>query len=49
MHGNMVFSRDSIFPTPQQSGCLLCVISLLARVFILLIDTATQEVHMKNI
>ena len=24
MHGNMVFSRDSIFPTPQQSGCL-CV------------------------
>ena len=23
MHGNMVFSRDSIFPTPQQSGCLL--------------------------
>ena len=22
MHGNMVFSRDSIFPTPQQSGCL---------------------------
>ena len=26
MHGNMVFSRDSIFPTPQQSGCL-CVCS----------------------
>ena len=25
------------------------VISLLARVFILLIDTAAQEVHMKNI
>ena len=24
MHGNMVFSRDFIFPTPQQSGCL-CV------------------------
>ena len=24
MHGNMVFSRDSIFPTTQQSGCL-CV------------------------
>ena len=24
MHGNMVFSRESIFPTPQQSGCL-CV------------------------
>ena len=23
MHGNMVFSRDSTFPTPQQSGCLL--------------------------
>ena len=23
IHGNMVFSRDSIFPTPQQSGCLL--------------------------
>ena len=23
MHGNMVFSRDSIFPNPQQSGCLL--------------------------
>ena len=22
MHGNMVFSRDYIFPTPQQSGCL---------------------------
>ena len=22
MHGNMVFSRESIFPTPQQSGCL---------------------------
>ena len=22
MHGNMMFSRDSIFPTPQQSGCL---------------------------
>ena len=22
MHGNMLFSRDSIFPTPQQSGCL---------------------------
>ena len=27
MHGNMVFSRDSIFPTPQQSGCL-CVCSV---------------------
>ena len=26
MHGNMVFSRDSIFSTPQQSGCL-CVCS----------------------
>ena len=23
MYGNIVFSRDSIFPTPQQSGCLL--------------------------
>ena len=23
MHGNMVFSRDSILPTPQRSGCLL--------------------------
>ena len=23
MHGNMVFSWDSIFPTPQQSWCLL--------------------------
>ena len=22
MHENMVFSRDSIFPTPQQSRCL---------------------------
>ena len=29
--------------------CFRDVISLLARVFILLIDTATQEVHMKNI
>ena len=23
MHGNMVFSRDYIFPTPQKSRCLL--------------------------
>ena len=27
MHGNMVFSRESIFPTPQQSGCLcVCIV-----------------------
>ena len=32
MHGNMVFSRDSIFPTPQQSGCLL-VCSVQFRIF----------------
>ena len=30
MHGNMVFSRDSISPTPQQSGCLL-VCSVITR------------------
>ena len=29
MHGNMVFSRESIFPTPQQSGCLcVCIVNL---------------------
>ena len=29
MHGNMVFSRESIFPTPQQSGCLcVCIVDL---------------------
>ena len=28
MHGNMVFSRDSIFPTPQQGGCLcVCIVN----------------------
>ena len=27
MHGNMVFFRDSIIPTPQQGGCL-CVCSV---------------------
>ena len=28
MHGNMVFSRESIFPTPQQSGCLcVCIVN----------------------
>ena len=31
MHGNMVFSRDSIFPTPQQSGCL-CVCSVVSDI-----------------
>ena len=32
MHGNMVFSRDSIFPTPQQSGCLcVCSVNELVR------------------
>ena len=38
--------------TPLKSKILIffrAVISLLARVFILLIDTATQEVPMKNI
>ena len=43
-------------PRPAPCQCLATftplksnVISLLARVFILLIDTATQEVPMKNI
>ena len=34
MHGNMVFSRDSIFPTPQQSGCL-CVCSVNTQLFLI--------------
>ena len=34
VHGNMVFSRDSIFPTPQQSGCLLgCSVDCISRHF----------------
>ena len=29
MHGNMVFSRESIFHTPQQSGCLcVCIVDV---------------------
>ena len=32
MHGNMVFSRESIFPTPQQSGCLcVCIVKPLSH------------------
>ena len=35
MHGNMVFSRDSIFPTPQQSGCsLACSVDDLRTIFL---------------
>ena len=34
MHGNMVFSRESIFPTPQQSGCLcVCIVGRISGHF----------------
>ena len=32
MHGNMVFSRDSIFPTPQQSADVYLGAALLAAI-----------------
>ena len=38
MHGSMVFSRDSIFPTPQQSGCLyVCSVVSISRDLVIIL------------
>ena len=49
MHGNMVFSRDSIFPTPQQSGCLLeCSVNVREICVVLRLNTLLlRNVHGK--
>ena len=48
MHGNMVFSRDSIFPTPQQSGCL-CVCSVESDFRSSKMATDNHIIYKKNI
>ena len=45
MHGNMVFSRDSIFPTPQQGGCIpVCSVTNLQKSYVYLTSRDTQTV-----